>query len=49
MLERWYRSQLQPGVRMHSTAFRFREKSAKLLSNRNAYTKMFEDEVLEAM
>jgi len=48
-LERWYRSQLQPGVRIHSTNFRFREKAAKILQGRNTYSKMMEDEALGAI
>ena len=46
-MERWYTSQLQPEVQLHSTTlFRRREKVAKVLEGRNAYSKMVEDEAI---
>ena len=46
-LTRWYRNQLEPGVQLHSTTlFRRREKVAKVLENRNTYTRMMEDEAI---
>ena len=46
-ITRWYRSQLEPNTEMHSISyFRHREKVAKVLEGRNAYTKMVEDEAI---
>ena len=49
-MERWYRSQLAPNMEMHSISyFRRREKVAKILTDRNAYTKMVEDKAIGAI
>ena len=49
-LDRWYTSQLAPNTEMHSISlFRRREKVAKVLENRNTYTRMMEDEAISKL